>query len=107
MSFMKKKLISLIEDDVDGVTVIVAAPTQEMLTKDSTSLWETFSAYRNKNYPEPSALGLAEFNDDGGLDCTFNVSYPINIAREIVEDWLSENSQISEKDSTEATYSYW
>ena len=104
---MKRKQISLIEDDVDGVTVVVAAPNQELLTRDATSLWEAFCAYPNKNYTEPTSPSLAEFNDEGGLDCTFDVSYPISVAREIVEDWLSENSKISEKDAKDDSYLYW
>ena len=104
---MKRKQISLIEDDVDGVTVVVAAPNEELLTKDATSLWEAFCAYPNKNYREPDAPSLAEFNDEGGVDCTINVSYPISVAREIVQDWLSENAQISEKDAKDESYLYW
>ena len=104
---MKRKLICLIEGDVDGVTVVVAAPNQELLTKDATSLWEAFCAYPNKNYREPASPSLANCNDKGGLDCTIDVSYPIHVAREIVEDWLSENAKISEKDVRDDSYLYW
>jgi hypothetical protein len=102
---MPKKTIGLIEDD-DGVTVVVAAPTWEIVERDAVSLREAFGAYRNKNYPDPSVLSAPEFDEEGGLACTFDVCYPIRVAREVVEDWLEENTQIHQKD-TDDTYSYW
>ena len=104
---MKRKQISLIEIDVDGVEVVVAAPNEELLNKDATSLWETFCAYPNKGFSEPTAPSFTEFNDEGGVDCIITVSYPMKVTREIVEDWLSENAKISEKDSKDDSYFYW
>jgi len=88
------------------VTVIVAAPDQETLMKHAVSLWEEFCAYPNKNFSTPAGPGAPELTEDGGLCCTFNVSYPKRVAKEVVEDWLTENSSSYTKDSHGDTYSY-
>lgn len=100
------KIISLIEDDDDGVTVLIGAPDQDSLSANSVQLWEAFCAYPNKNFPDPALPGPPELDEHGGLYCSFNVSYPIRVAQEVVEDWLSENTKSFHKDSTSATYSF-
>ena len=90
--------IFLIEDDVDGVTVIVAAPDQETLMTHAVGLWEEFCAYPNKNYSTPAGPGVTEFTEDGGLSCSFNVSYPKRVAQEVLEDWLNKKVTSFTKD---------
>jgi hypothetical protein len=104
---MTKKIISLIEDDTDGVTVVMAAPNQEMLSKDSAGLWEAFRNHPNRSYPAPDELTGSESNDEGGMECSFSASHPIDIAKEIVEDWLAEFAQVSEKAQEDDMYLYW
>lgn len=101
-----KKTIALIEDDIDGVTVLVGAPDQDSLSKNSIQLWETFCSFPNKNFPDPALPGPPELDENGELYCTFNVSYPIRVAQEVVEDWLTENAKSFQKSATSATYSY-
>ena len=102
-----KTSIILIEDDADGTTVILRAPNQELLRQDAGALWEDFSQYRNPGFSDPNPPGLAEFSEDGGLACSFDVSYPIKVAAEVVEDWLKENSTVQEKDETDYVFHYW
>jgi hypothetical protein len=104
---MMKKSISLIEDDIDGTTVLLTAPTEELLRKAADSLWEAFCQYHNPGFSDPNPPGLAEFDSEGRLGCSFDVSYPVKIAAEVVEDWLAENSTIHEKDKTDLIYLYW
>lgn len=102
-----KKTIALIEDDVDTTTILVMAPDEKLLQKEVNALRETFAAYQNKGFNDPTMPGLAEFDEEGGLGCSFDVCYPIKIAAEVVEDWLSENSTVHEKNAAENTYLYW
>jgi|SRR6185436_20868043 hypothetical protein len=105
---MKKKIISLVEDDADGVTVVLAAPNQEMMSKDSTALWEAFCNHPNRSYPPPDEpSGRESNNDEGEMDCSFTASQPMDIAKEIVEDWLAEYAQVSEKAPEDDVYWYW
>ena len=92
---------------MDGVMVTMAAPNQPMLSKDSTALWEAFCNHPNRSYPPPDAPSGTESNDEGGMDCSFNASQPMDIAKEIVEDWLAEYAQVSEKAPEDDMYLYW
>lgn len=103
---MNMKTISLIEDDVDGATVILEASSEEVLRADARALWTEFDQYPNKNFSGPTSISPSMFGEDGAVACQFNVSYPLSIAGEVIEDWLRENTKGFEKDPAGLTYSY-
>ena len=103
---MSKKTITLIEDDVDGSTVLLTAQSEELLRAEASALWTEFEKYPNQNFNRPTDISTTEVGEDGEVGCHFNVCYPLNIAGEVVADWLRENGKNFGRSTTGFTFSY-
>jgi hypothetical protein len=92
MSAERNKLIAIIDDDDESTTVAFFAKDEETVRRHAHSFYEAVFNLPNKGFGAPELADDVQFDDGGYCSSAVTIQYPKRLAREIIHDWLAENS---------------